>query len=245
MVSFGLETAWAQTQQETFEFTGAPQSFVVPPGVFSIHIQAWGAQGGQVSNGPVIAPGLGGYAQGLLAVTPGQVLEIFAGGQGCVQFNGTGCGGFNGGGNAFSNGNGQSNARAGGGGGGLEGNDGGPFQGGGGGTQTAGGAGAFEFCLSGTFGQGGSAAGTTCGGGGGGWYGGGSGCGGGGGSSYIGGVTEGTTLSNTRIGDGLVIFIFTPETRNIPALSQWGLVAMAGVLGIAGILVYRKRQLKA
>ncbi len=45
--------------------------------------------------------GLGGFAEGDLAVTPGQTLEIFVGGQGCVQFSGgLGCGGFNGGGDA-------------------------------------------------------------------------------------------------------------------------------------------------
>lgn len=31
--------------------------------------------------------------------------------------------------------------------------------------------------------------------------------------------------------------------RNVPALSQWGLIAMAGLLGIIGFIVIRRRQL--
>jgi IPTL-CTERM motif len=33
--------------------------------------------------------------------------------------------------------------------------------------------------------------------------------------------------------------------RNIPTLSEWGLIAMAGVLGIAGLLVIRRRKATA
>ncbi len=80
----------AQTIQ-TFNFTGAAQNFVVPPGVTSIFIEAWGAQGGQGDNPDNV--NLGGYAEGQLAVTPGETLVIYVGGQGM----GT-AGGFNGGG---------------------------------------------------------------------------------------------------------------------------------------------------
>ena len=32
-----------------------------------------------------------------------------------------------------------------------------------------------------------------------------------------------------------------PEATNVPTLSQWGLIAMAGILGVAGFIVFRKR----
>ena len=33
--------------------------------------------------------------------------------------------------------------------------------------------------------------------------------------------------------------------RNIPTLSEWGLIAMAGVLGIAGFIIIRRRKAAA
>ncbi|MGL5891712.1 MAG: glycine-rich protein, partial [Bacteroidia bacterium] len=94
-LSLGLS---AQTQ--TYNFTGGMQSFTVPCGVTSVFIQTWGAQGGagavggnNVAGG---AGGLGGYAEGFLAVNPGDVLNIFVGGQGATPaagFNGGGTGG--------------------------------------------------------------------------------------------------------------------------------------------------------
>ena len=98
MVFLSIETGWAQ--QATFNFMGNAQSFVVPAGVISIHIEAWGAEGATVVTTTTGVGGLGGMAEGDLAVTPGQTLDIFVGGQGCVQLAGIGCGGFNGGGNA-------------------------------------------------------------------------------------------------------------------------------------------------
>jgi len=97
MIFLSIETGWAQ--QETFSFTNGQQSFVVPNGVTSVHIEAWGAEGASI--GTVGAAGLGGFAEGDLAVTPGQTLGIFVGGQGCAQSAQVlGCGGFNGGGDA-------------------------------------------------------------------------------------------------------------------------------------------------
>ncbi len=85
---------------QTFNYTGAIQTWTVPAGITSITINAAGAQGGAGSagsdNGSPIAGGAGGLgtkATGTLAVTPGQVLNIFVGGAGT-----TGTGGFNGGG---------------------------------------------------------------------------------------------------------------------------------------------------
>lgn len=34
-------------------------------------------------------------------------------------------------------------------------------------------------------------------------------------------------------------------TKNVPTISEWGLIAMAGLLGIVGFMVVRRRQLSA
>ena len=275
LIFAGVQKAWAQEQEVTFEFTGGQQSFVVPPGVFSVHIEAWGAQGADVMNEGTGPGGLGGFSGGDLAVTPGQTLQLFVGGQGTAVGQGVpGGGGFNGGGDARGTpdsgerggGGGASDVRvggtglndrvivaAGGGGscgdifspggdgGGLTGDQGGLSEPGQGGTQDSGGDG-FLICLDGEFGLGGdSPSNIFCAGGGGGWFGGGAGCGGGGGSSFIGGVENGETNSGVREGDGLIILTFTPILRNIPTLSEWGLIAMACMLGLVGLLAVRRR----
>lgn len=79
---------------DTLNFTGAMQTWTVPSGVSSVTIDAWGAQGN--SNGTGVVGGLGGYATGTLAVTPGQILNVFVGGGATSST----IGGFNGGGNA-------------------------------------------------------------------------------------------------------------------------------------------------
>ncbi|MCA8933918.1 MAG: IPTL-CTERM sorting domain-containing protein [Rhodospirillaceae bacterium] len=75
----------------TYTYTGAAQSFVVPAGVTSVTIEAWGAQGGINTAG--ITNNLGGYATGALPVTPGSTLYVYVGGQPVGV-----AGGFNGGG---------------------------------------------------------------------------------------------------------------------------------------------------
>ncbi len=100
-------TYYAETQgvgpggSQTFNYTGSMQTFTVPPGVTSVTINAFGAQGG---GSEACAPpnqedgGLGGNATGTLAVTPGQVLNIFVG-QKPAMVPGIGQpGGYNGGG---------------------------------------------------------------------------------------------------------------------------------------------------
>lgn len=94
----------AQTVATPYNYTGGIQTFTVPCGVDSVYIQAWGAQGADGAQGSSTAGatpggtgGLGGYADGWLAVTEGQVLNIFVGGIGSGQ-----TGGFNGGGNGGS-----------------------------------------------------------------------------------------------------------------------------------------------
>lgn len=83
------------TVHQTFNFTGTSQLFTVPTGVTRVSIDAFGA-GGIDAGGP---PGKGGRARGVLAVTPGQELYIYVGGQGATPFNGGGLGvsGANGG----------------------------------------------------------------------------------------------------------------------------------------------------
>jgi Glycine rich protein len=138
---------------------GTLQNFVVPPGVSSVTIEAWGAQGGGFAGGN---HQLGGHVKGTIAVTPGATLRVRVGG----QANGFRTGGYNGGGSGGSGdpfgggGGGASDVRLGGdtltnriivagGGGGL----GGPsefdvFQEGGAGGGVIGGPGAF--CVGGS-----------------------------------------------------------------------------------------------
>ncbi|MBK8610857.1 MAG: hypothetical protein IPL84_13195 [Chitinophagaceae bacterium] len=96
--------------QDSFLYTGAVQTWVVPAGVTSIHVKAWGAQGNR--NAGYIAGGLGGFAEGDLAVTPGQTLWFNVGGGATTSRTG----GFNGGGDGGDN-TGCAAAIAGGGGG--------------------------------------------------------------------------------------------------------------------------------
>lgn len=73
-----------------FARTGAPETFVVPAGVSTISIEAWGAEGAP-SDDVLAIGGSGGYASGTLDVMPGQSLTVTVGGQD----------GFNGGGASF------------------------------------------------------------------------------------------------------------------------------------------------
>lgn len=139
---------------ESFGFTGGMQTWVVPPGVTSIEVDAQGAQGGTAFNGGIGGPG--GRVQATLAVTPGETLYLFVGG---VGQSGAGTapilGGYNGGaggsgssGFAGGGGGGATDIRIGGtalgnrvlvaGGGGGAGQDGGPTNGGAGGGLVGG-----------------------------------------------------------------------------------------------------------
>lgn len=81
---------------QTFSYTGAVQTFVVPSCVSTITLDVKGAQGANALDvlSTNSSGGLGGRAQGILAVTAGQTLSIYVGGFG----NTNGNGGFNGGG---------------------------------------------------------------------------------------------------------------------------------------------------
>lgn len=87
---------------DTFQYTGAVQTYVVSPGVNNVTIQTWGAQGGAnwVNN-----VNYGGYTRGDFAVTPGETLYIFVGQQPAGI-----TGGFNGGGNGEGAGQGGGGA---------------------------------------------------------------------------------------------------------------------------------------
>ncbi len=85
-----------------FNYTGTIQYFVVPPGITSVNIKAWGAQGGTSYVGSV---NYGGYAAGDIAVTPGETLYVYVGEQ-PTGING----GYNGGGNGDSGGKGGGGA---------------------------------------------------------------------------------------------------------------------------------------
>jgi len=79
-----------------FAYTGSNQPYVVPAGITSLIFEVWGAQGGEGGNG--------GYAKGIISVTPGETLRIYVGGQGffnnyCNQAVNKGAG-INGGGGA-------------------------------------------------------------------------------------------------------------------------------------------------
>ncbi|CAN5358592.1 hypothetical protein BH09BAC5_BH09BAC5_02230 [soil metagenome] len=88
-------------QTTTFNYTGGMQTYTVPPGVVLIQLETWGAQGGAGLSGNGNVGGLGGYAKGNMTVTPGQVLNVYVGGQGSSVNNFVfGGAGYNGGGNA-------------------------------------------------------------------------------------------------------------------------------------------------
>jgi len=84
LLAMGLLALTQGNAQTTFSYTGAMQTYTVPVGVTSIRLECWGAQGSG-GNG-----GNGGYAKGEMTVTPGQVLNVYVGGQ--TGYNGGGLG---------------------------------------------------------------------------------------------------------------------------------------------------------
>lgn len=203
-----------------YGYTGSAQEFTAPyTGTYQFEV--WGAQGNYDAGNP----GEGGYAKGTKTLTAGEKVYVYVGGQGS-RFNGGGWSThswvMNGSGatdiRTSSDGNWQNNLQTrlivagaggsaewsyaiGGAGGGTTGGTGNANSGTTptGGSQTSGGAGLYA----GGFGYGGyvNSAVDIGGPGGGGWYGGGSGSstgGGGGGSSYVGGVTNGSTLAGNQ-----------------------------------------------
>ncbi|HEX3458471.1 MAG TPA: glycine-rich protein [Candidatus Baltobacteraceae bacterium] len=80
-------------QHRTFRYTGAEQSFKVPPGVTSISVVARGGGGANETGHHSLRRAQGGRVHAIIPVTPGEKLFIFVGGGGSGS-----TGGFNGGG---------------------------------------------------------------------------------------------------------------------------------------------------
>ena len=210
-----------------YSYTGATQTHVVSAGVTFVRIIATGAAGG--GNGGTSNPGLGGTAEAIYPVTPGESLSVEVGGVGDDVNVGTGDGGYNGGGDGAGiinngGGGGASDVRQGGtaitdrlivgGGGGAAGfstgrhgghagwPDGATDGGSGVGTQTAGGAGGglTDVGYPGGLGYGGEGGGGgSRGGGGGAGY---YGAGGGGGKSGFGSYLGGASGGSSYVGTG-------------------------------------------
>ncbi|MGQ0824615.1 MAG: glycine-rich protein [Actinomycetota bacterium] len=70
-----------------FAYSGSPSYWTVPAGVTAVEVELWGAQGGGAHGGE------GGHAVAIVAVQPGQVLQVNVGGAGSTT-----AGGWNGGG---------------------------------------------------------------------------------------------------------------------------------------------------
>ncbi|MFK7784356.1 MAG: glycine-rich protein [Crocinitomicaceae bacterium] len=106
IVNYSLPTAidtCSPSGSQTFTYTGAQQTFIVPAGVTSISVDAFGAQGG--ANNPATNVNYGGRVQSDIAVTPGATIYVYVGG----QANGL-AGGFNGGGSGEGGGQGGGGA---------------------------------------------------------------------------------------------------------------------------------------
>lgn len=79
------------TDSVTFNATGGPQTFVVPPCITMIRVRLWGAQGSPGTGTTAGVGGRGGFVDGLLSVSPGDVITVQVGTQG--GYNGGGLGG--------------------------------------------------------------------------------------------------------------------------------------------------------
>src|SRR5574343_336201 len=93
LFSFILSSFSVLGQSVTFNYTGAMQTWTVPPCVTYINVIVAGAKGGGNTGGN------GARISATLNVTPGQVLNIYAGGQGGC---GNSSGGWNGGGTGWA-----------------------------------------------------------------------------------------------------------------------------------------------
>lgn len=69
-----------------FTFDGGVQSFVVPAGVTSVSVQAWGGGGG-AGRAPSVRGGAGGFASATVDVTPGETVLVLVG-EGGASFSG-------------------------------------------------------------------------------------------------------------------------------------------------------------
>ena len=77
---------------DTFNFTGNLQTYTVPPGITTLTIEAYGAEGGSGGNANLF-PGKGAYIKGDVTVNPGDVIDILVGERGYDAFDAGGGGG--------------------------------------------------------------------------------------------------------------------------------------------------------
>ncbi|GAB2940123.1 hypothetical protein GCM10027048_00460 [Hymenobacter coalescens] len=112
----GLSAAASGPQAVTFNFTGATQTWTVPPNVTSVQVDMAGARGRTIDNcSNCYRGGRGGRVQATLAVQPGQVLTIEVGGdRGYNPSTLYQDGGYNGGGRGSEPGGGATDIRIGG-----------------------------------------------------------------------------------------------------------------------------------
>ncbi|MCB9230910.1 MAG: hypothetical protein H6581_04570 [Bacteroidia bacterium] len=94
VVNFMVPTPAPYFDTVYFNYTGSPQTWIVPGGLDTVMVVAAGAQGNINGNG--VAGGLGGLATGWLPVVPGDTYMVYVGGGAIASTTG----GFNGGGNA-------------------------------------------------------------------------------------------------------------------------------------------------
>jgi Glycine rich protein len=109
----GVSAAGAETVSQTFVYTGAEQTFVVPAGVHSVQVLAVGGHGGRAGLDPI--GGVAAQVTGALTVRPGETLYVEVGGNGAPGEAGSQelhAGGFNGGGDGAGGGGGASDVRS-------------------------------------------------------------------------------------------------------------------------------------
>jgi hypothetical protein len=87
LILSGILISSVFAQSQTFTYSGSIQTFTVPVGVFSLTVDARGAQGGSSSGQP---GGLGARMLGVVSVTPGQSIQILVGQQGFAGTSGGG-----------------------------------------------------------------------------------------------------------------------------------------------------------
>ena len=101
-------SATAGATSQTFVYTGAEQTFVVPEGITALQVSAVGGGGG--AGAPGGAGGAAAQVSGVLNVSPGETLYLEVGGNG-AEAEPFKAGGFNGGGEGAGGGGGASDVR--------------------------------------------------------------------------------------------------------------------------------------
>ena len=82
LVAAVLLSACAVSRAQTvYSYTGGSQTYIVPAGVGTLRVKAWGGGGGAAAeiSGTYGTGGGAGYVQSDIAVTPGQVITILVG----------------------------------------------------------------------------------------------------------------------------------------------------------------------